>query len=413
MKKLIALAALLCAATFAKEYEYMLQSTTHENLEGVKKSRRIDQIYDAKERRLELITDVNSSDGLKSKYKEVSYFGESDGLAKFETYEYDFKKSEWQRTSDYKATLRNGIVTRESNALTEGGYIGVSKSVSRRDGNISEEMRYKLVGGKWEKSTLTKSMEDERGNVIFIANFRWDGKTWRPKDKTKMFFDAKGRLLGYESFAFENGTWRNRERELIAGDLNDKYERLRSIFIDGAWQSVEMTKHEIDVLGGMEIVTNFLRNSETNAWENRRKDVVAVRGADFNATMFLWSKERNEWVQEYANSSIYDESGERLIEQSYYAKSGSGRYLYDYDEQDSRVVMDVYKPSADGEWEHKERSEFVFDKSVAAQSVGYGASMVPFEIPSKYAIVSLKRFKVAEGKFKLVEEQTWRYKKIK
>ena len=36
-----------------------------------------------------------------------------------------------------------------------------------------------------------------------------------------------------------------------------------------------------------------------------------------------------------------------------------------------------------------------------------------FDMPSEYAVTGYKRFVAADGKFKLAEEQTWEYKKMR
>ena len=77
MKKLATILALLCAAAFAKEYKYMVQSMSYGSLGGRKESTHLS--YDAAARKLEQIRDTNSSDGLGSSYKEISYFDERGG----------------------------------------------------------------------------------------------------------------------------------------------------------------------------------------------------------------------------------------------------------------------------------------------------------------------------------------------
>ncbi|MBS6153433.1 MAG: hypothetical protein KH703_08615 [Campylobacter gracilis] len=64
MKKLATILALLCAATFAKEYEYMVQSMSYGSLGERKESTYLS--YDAAARKLEQVRDTNSSDGLGS-----------------------------------------------------------------------------------------------------------------------------------------------------------------------------------------------------------------------------------------------------------------------------------------------------------------------------------------------------------
>ena len=61
MKKLATILALLCAAAFAKEYEYMVQSMSYGSLGDRKQSTHLS--YDAAARELVVVSDTSSSEG--------------------------------------------------------------------------------------------------------------------------------------------------------------------------------------------------------------------------------------------------------------------------------------------------------------------------------------------------------------
>ena len=75
--------------------------------------------------------------------------------------------------------------------------------------------------------------------------------------------------------------------------------------------------------------------------------------------------------------------------------------------------MDIYKLDASGKWVQTGRSEATYDTQIPSDSVGHGAALMMFEMPSIYAITSFKEFKLKDGKSELITEQTWKYKKIK
>ena len=80
------------------------------------------------------------------------------------------------------------------------------------------------------------------------------------------------------------------------------------------------------------------------------------------------------------------------------------------------VSVDVYELAGDENgkrWVHKGRSEATFDPKILADDVGHGGSLMSFDMPSEYAVTDYKRFVAADGKFKLAEEQTWEYKKMR
>ena len=119
MKKLALSLALLCAAAFAKEYDYMLASTAQKTFEEPTSSYETKQNYDAKARRLELVSTSELADGLKGKHKEVSYYNKDGKMTKFEAYSYDFAAKKWIKVTEYKADYKKGVLTQESARLSE------------------------------------------------------------------------------------------------------------------------------------------------------------------------------------------------------------------------------------------------------------------------------------------------------
>ena len=380
MKKLATILALLCAAAFAKEYEYMVQSMSYSSLGERKESTYLS--YDAVARKLEQVRDTNSSDGLGSSYKEISYFDEK-GNIKFEVFNLDLKSGKWKKIEDYTESVKGNVTTRESNSIADDGTRNASKTVSSYDGNATQDVRYKLAKGKWQKESMNRSVRNAWGKEELTISFKWDGKSWQPKYKTEIFYDAVGEMSGYVTYEFVNGAWQNSEREMLIGDRNGSYEQIRSTFRGGAWQNATMSKHELNAAKGEGIVTSFIWNDEKGAWDNMSKQIVIKKGADLNITSYLWDEQLKDWVKSYSNGEIYDKSGERLLEQSYESNSSSGKYVYSY------------------------------DTAIPADSVGHGASLMMFEMPSIYAITSFKEFKLKDGKSELITEQTWKYKKIK
>ena len=75
--------------------------------------------------------------------------------------------------------------------------------------------------------------------------------------------------------------------------------------------------------------------------------------------------------------------------------------------------MDIYKLDGGGKWMQTGRSEATYDTQIPSDSVGHGAALMMFEMPSIYAITSFKEFKLKDGKYELITEKTWKYKKIK
>ena len=415
MKKIALSLALLCAAAFAKEYNYMLASTAQKTFEEPASSYETKQSYDAKTRRLELVSSSELADGLKGKHKEVSYYNKAGEMMKFEAFSYDFAAKKWLKTTEYKADYKNGVLVQESSSFVRGLPQNASKTVTKRLKNASEDVRYELVKGKWKKATLTKTVEDAHGNNELIVFSVWDGKRWQPKSKTQLLYGADGQTRGYENWDYAKGAWQNRERGLVAGDVKGKYEQVRSVFENGAWRYAEMSKHDYDASSGKDVTINLIWNAEQNAWENNYKDVMVVDGADFETAAFLWDKERKEWAQEYASRNIYDKNA-RLLTQRYDTRDGSEKFVYSYDVRGDNVSVDVYELAGDENgkrWVHKGRSEATFDPKILADDVGHGGSLMSFDMPSEYAVTGYKRFVAADGKFKLAEEQTWEYKKMR
>jgi len=383
MKKLATILALLCAAAFAKEYEYMVQSMSYSSLGERKESTHLS--YDAAARKLEQIRDRNSSDGPGSSYKEISYFDEKGGMVKFEVFNLDLKSGKWKKIEDYTESVKDGITTRESNSIADDGTRNASKTVSSYDGNATEDVRYKFVKGKWQKESMNRSVKNARDKEELTISFKWDGKSWQPKDKTEIFYDGSGQMSGYVTYEFVNG----------------------------AWQNATMSKHELGAAKGEEVVTSFIWNDEKSAWDNMSKQTAIKKGADLNMTSYLWDEQLKDWVKSYSNGEIYDKSGERLLEQSYESNSSSNKYVYSYDEHGSNTAMDIYKLDASDKWVQTGRSEATYDTQIPSDSVGHGAALMMFEMPSIYAITSFKEFKLKDGKSELITEQMWKYKKIK
>ena len=416
MKKIALSLALLCAAAFAKEYDYMLASTAQKTFEEPTSSYETKQSYDAKVRRLELVSSSELADGLRGKHKEVSYYNKDGEMTKFEAYSYDFAAKKWIKVTEYKADYKKGVLTQESSSFIRGVPENASKIITKYLKNASKEIRYELVKGKWQKAALTKTIENAYGENELIVLSVWDGKRWQPKSKTQLLYGADGQTRGYESWDYENGAWQNRERSTVAGDVKGKYEQVRSVFEDGAWRYDEMSKHDYDASSGKDVTINLIWNAEQNAWENNSKNVSVVEGADFETAAFLWDKERKEWTQEYSNRSIYDKSGERLLTQRYDTMDGSEKFVYGYNERGDNVSVDIYELVSDENgkrWVQNKRLETTFDPHILADDVGHGGSLMSFEMPSRYAVTSFKQFVAADGKFKLASEQTWKYKKVK
>ena len=366
MKKLATILALLCAAAFAKEYEYMVQSMSYSSLGERKESTHLS--YDAAARKLEQIRDTNSSDGPGSSYKEISYFDEKGDMVKFEVFNLDLKSGKWKKIEDYTESVKDGITTRETNSIADDGTRNASKTVSSYDGNATQDVRYKFIKGKWQKESMNRSVKNAWDKEELTISFKWDGKSWQPKDKTEIFYDGSGEMSGYVTYEFANGAWQNSEREMLDGDRNGSYEQIRSTFKDGAWQNATMSKHELDAAKDEEIVTSFIWNDEKGAWDNMSKQTVIKKGADLNMTSYLWDERLKEWVKSYSNGEIYDKSGERLLEQSYESNSSSGKYIYSYDEHGSNTAMDIYKLDASGKWVQTGRSEATYDTQIPSDS---------------------------------------------
>lgn len=388
MKKIALSLALLCAAAFAKEYDYMLASAAQKTFEEPTSSYETKQSYDAKARRLELVSNSELADGLKGKHKEISYYNKDGKMTKFEAFSYDFAAKKWIKVTEYKADYKKGVLTQESSSFIRGVPENASKIITKYLKNASEEIRYELVKGKWQKAVLTKTVENAYGENELIVLSVWDGKRWQPKSKTQLLYGADGQTRGYESWDYENGAWR--------------YD--------------EMSEHDYDASSGKDVTINLIWNAEQNAWENNSKSVSVVEGADFETAAFLWDKERKEWKQEYSNRSIYDKTGERLLTQRYDTMDGSEKFVYGYNERGDNVSVDVYELVSDENgkrWVQNKRLETTFDPHILADDVGHGGSLMSFEMPSRYAVKSFKQFVAADGKFKLASEQTWKYKKVK
>ena len=204
MKKLATILALLCAAAFAKEYEYMVQSMSYGSLGGRKESTHLS--YDAAARKLEQIRDTNFSDGLGSSYKEISYFDEKGDMVKFEVFNLNLKSGKWKKIEDYMEGVKDGVTTRESNSIADDGTRNASKTVSSYDGNATQDVRYKLIKGKWQKDSMNRSVKNAWDKEELTISFKWDGKSWQPKDKTEIFYDSLGEMNGYVTYEFVNGT---------------------------------------------------------------------------------------------------------------------------------------------------------------------------------------------------------------
>ena len=260
MKKLATILALLCAAAFAKEYEYMVQSMSYDSLGQRKESTHLS--YDAAARKLEQVRDTNSSDGLGSSYKKISYFDEKGDMVKFEVFNLDLKSGKWKKIEDYTESVKDGVTTRETNSIADDGTRNASKTVSSYDGNATEDVRYKFVKGKWQKDSMNRSVKNALDKEELTISFKWDGKSWQPKDKTEIFYDSLGEMSGYVSYEFVNG----------------------------AWQNATMSKHELDAAKVEGIVTSFIWNDEKGAWDNMSKQTVIKKGADLNMTSYLWDE---------------------------------------------------------------------------------------------------------------------------
>ena len=76
----------------------------------------------------------------------------------------------------------------ESSSFVRGLPQNASKTVTKRLKNASEDVRYELVKGKWQKATLTKTVENAHGNNELIVFSVWDGKRWQPKTKTQLLY---------------------------------------------------------------------------------------------------------------------------------------------------------------------------------------------------------------------------------
>ena len=198
-------------------------------------------------------------------------------------------------------------------------------------------------------------------------------------------YDANEQPIGYERSLFENGAWVPSQKEIIAGDVRGKYERVSSVYVDGAWQNSQMSRHE------------------------------AANGKDVTITS-VWDNEKKEWKQEFSSRNVYDKSGERLLTQRYGAKDGDKKLVYGYDARGDNVSIDVYELVSDANgkgWAQKERIEATFDSDILAEDVVYGGSLMSFDMQSKYAMTAYKRYVFAGGKSKLAQEREWRYKRLK
>ena len=384
MKKTALLLAALCACALAKDYEYALESTSQKIYEEPALSYVTRQIYDAKARKTQVVTESELKDGGKNRYKEVSYFGKDGELVKFYAYDYDFKAEKWRKINEYKASLKNGVSTQETTGYVRG-VKNASKTVSKRANGVYEETGYELKAGKWQKSSLARATYNRSGQNELTVYSVWDGAKWQPKEKMLYLYDANEQPIGYERSLFENGAWVPSQKEIIAGDVRGKYERVSSVYVDGAWQNSQMSRHE------------------------------AANGKDVTITS-VWDNEKKEWKQEFSSRNVYDKSGERLLTQRYGAKDGDKKLVYGYDARGDNVSIDVYELVSDANgkgWAQKERIEATFDSDILAEDVVYGGSLMSFDMQSKYAMTAYKRYVFAGGKSKLAQEREWRYKRLK
>lgn len=413
MKKTALLLAALCACALAKDYEYALESTSQKIYEEPTLSYVTRQIYDAKAHKTQVVTESELKDGGKNRYKEVSYFGKDGELVKFYAYDYDFKAEKWRKINEYKASLKNGVSTQE----TTGYVLGVknaSKTVSKRANGVYEETGYELKAGKWQKSSLARATYNRSGQNELTVYSVWDGAKWQPKEKMLYLYDANEQPIGYERSLFENGAWVPSQKEIIAGDVRGKYERVSSVYVDGAWQNSQMSRHE--AANGKDVTITSVWDNEKKEWKNSYKDVIVVSGADFETAAFSWDNEKKEWKQEFSSRNVYDKSGERLLTQRYGAKDGDKKLVYGYDARGDNVSIDVYELVSDANgkgWAQKERIEATFDSDILAEDVVYGGSLMSFDMQSKYAMTAYKRYVFAGGKSKLAQEREWRYKRLK
>ena len=384
MKKTVLLLAALCACALAKDYEYALESTSQKIYEEPTLSYVTRQIYDAKEHKTQVITESELKDGGKNRYKEVSYFGKDGELVKFYAYDYDFKAEKWRKINEYKASLKNGVSTQETTGYVRG-VKNASKTVSKRANGVYEETGYELKAGKWQKSSLARATYNGSGQNELTVYSVWDGAKWQPKEKMLYLYDANEQPIGYERSLFENGAWIPSQKEIIAGDVRGKYERVSSVYVDGAWQNSQTSRHE------------------------------AANGKDVTITS-VWDNEKKEWKQEFSSRNVYDKSGERLLTQRYGAKDGDKKLVYGYDTRGDNVSVDVYELVSDANgkrWAQKERIEATFDSDILAEDVVYGGSLMSFDMQSKHAMTAYKRYVFTDGKPKLAQEREWKYKKIK
>ena len=384
MKKTALLLAALCACALAKDYEYALESTSQKIYEEPALSYVTRQIYDAKARKTQVVTESELKDGGKNRYKEVSYFGKDGELVKFYAYDYDFKAEKWHKINEYKASLKNGVSTQETTGYVRG-VKNASKTVSKRANGVYEETGYELKAGKWQKSSLARATYNRSGQNELTVYSVWDGAKWQPKEKMLYLYDANEQPVGYERSLFENGAWVPSQKEIIAGDVRGKYERVSSVYVDAAWQNSQMSRHE------------------------------AANGKDVTITL-VWDNEKKEWKQEFSSRNVYDKSGERLLTQRYGAKDGDKKLVYGYDARGDNVSVDVYELVSDANgkrWVQKERIEATFDSDILAEDVVYGGSLMSFDMQSKHAMTAYKRYVFAGGKAKLAQEREWRYKRLK
>jgi hypothetical protein len=384
MKKTALLLAALCACALAKDYEYALENTSQKIYEEPALSYVTRQIYDAKERKTQVITESELKDGGKNRYKEVSYFGKDGELVKFYAYDYDFKAEKWRKINEYKASLKNGVSTQETTGYVRG-VKNASKTVSKRANGVYEETGYELKAGKWQKSSLARATYNRSGQNELTVYSVWDGAKWQPKEKMLYLYDVNEQPIGYERSLFENGAWIPSQKEIIAGDVRGKYERVSSVYVDGAWQNSQMSRHE------------------------------AANGKDVTITL-VWDNEKKEWKQEFSSRNVYDKSGERLLTQRYGAKDGDKKLVYGYDTRGDNVSVDVYGLVSDANgkrWAQKERIEATFDSDILADDVVYGGSLMSFDMQSKHAMTAYKRYVFTDGKPKLAQEREWKYKRLK
>ena len=227
-------------------------------------------------------------------------------------------------------------------------------------------------------------------------------------------YDANEQPIGYERSLFENGAWVPSQKEIIAGDVRGKYERVSSVYVDAAWQNSQMSRHE--AANGKDVTITSVWDNEKKEWKNSYKDVIVVSGADFETAAFSWNDEKKEWKQEYSSRNVYDKLGERLLAQRYGAKDGDKKLVYGYDARGDNVSVDVYGLVSDANgkrWAQKERIEATFDSDILAEDVVYGGSLMSFDMQSKHAMTAYKRYVFAGGKAKLAQEREWRYKRLK